>query len=201
MKNKIYKKIKNLYSNYNGYSLENKDTYYKKKAKNNSDLASTYGEIVPQAVSKMIDIFKVNENDVFFDLGCGNGKVVTQYYLETNCAASYGVEFSTTRYKQCLEIKEKIKKENARQIDFFRGNFAKPKIDLSKGTLFYLCSTCFSSDVMYKIWTKINQSKNLKAIMALTRFPENCDFSRLKHQESTDFKCTWATSTGYIYWF
>ena len=42
----------------------------------------------------MLDI---QANDVFYDLGCGSGKIVVQVALETNCLASKGIEIMKER--------------------------------------------------------------------------------------------------------
>ena len=106
---KITQRIKNLYKNLHPYSLDYDDAYYKDKNQNKTDIDSTYGEILPNAVSKLINNLTIKEDDVFVDLGCGNGKVVVQFYLQTPVKESLGIEFSTTRYNQAKKVLENIK--------------------------------------------------------------------------------------------
>lgn len=50
------------------------------------------GEIVPRSVSKIIDLLRMNEDDVFVDVGAGIGNVAVQVVLETNIKLSIAVE-------------------------------------------------------------------------------------------------------------
>ena len=199
-KEQAIKKVKSLYSGVNSYSLDNDDPYNKLKEHNKNDVFSTYGEILPAGVNRIINNISMDKNDVFFDLGCGCGKVVTQFYYQTCVKSSNGVEFSTTRFSQAQEIKEKIKITDNR-LNFYRSNFLKKNLDLSHGTIFYIASTCFNKETMKKIWDKISNNKNLNAIVVLTRFPKTCDFSKVKKTKTIKVPCSWAKSGAKIYYF
>ena len=197
-KEQAIKKIKSLYTEVNSYLLNENDPYNKLKKHNKNDVVETYGEILPKGVSEIINNISIDKNDVFFDLGCGCGKVVTQFYYQTCVKSSNGVEFSTTRFSQAQEIKEKIKITDNR-LNFYRSNFF--NTDLSHGTIFYIASTCFNKETMKKIWDKISNNKNLNAIIVLTRFPKTCDFSIVKRTKSIEVPCSWAKSGAKIYYF
>jgi hypothetical protein len=197
---KVIEKIKHIYKGIDSYSLDDKDPYNNlNKFKNKNDVFSTYGEILPIGVCKIIKNISIDKNDVFFDLGCGCGKVVTQFYYQTCVKSSNGVEFSTTRFSQAKKIKEKIKE--ADRLNFYRSNFVNKNLDLSHGTIFYTCSTCFSDNLMRKIWKKISNNENLNAIIVLKDFPDNCDFSKVKRTKSIEIPCTWAKTGAKIYYF
>jgi SAM-dependent methyltransferase len=200
----IKKRIKNLYSNISGYSLDKNDPYNNlNNFKNKSDVVSTYGEITPNGVSKIIENLFISKNDVFYDLGCGTGKVVTQFYYQTCVKSSNGVEFSTTRFKDAIKIKSKIENQEGKneRINFFRYNFLNKKLDLSNGTIFYSASTCFEDKTMYKLWEKIHGNPNLNAIILLTEFPSKCDLSRVKRIKDINVTCSWSKSNAKIYYF
>ena len=78
-KEQSIKKLKSLYAGMSSYSLDANDTYNKLKEHNKNDVFSTYGEIIPSGVCKIINNISIDKNDVFFDLGSGCGKVVTQF--------------------------------------------------------------------------------------------------------------------------
>ncbi len=202
-KQQAIKKVKSLYAEVNSYLLDENDPYNKLKKNNKNDIVETYGEILPKGVNEIINNISIDKNDVFFDLGCGCGKVVTQFYYQTCVKSSNGVEFSTTRFSQAQEIKEKIKKNEvtADRLKFYRSNFF--NIDMSHGTIFYIASTCFNKETMKKIWDKISNNKNLNAITVLTKFPKTCDFSRVKRNKSIEVPCSWNKSGNYakIYYF
>ena len=199
-KEQAIKKVKSLYTGVNSYSLDENDPYNKLKENNKNDVVETYGEILPKGVDRIINNISIDKNDVFFDLGCGCGKVVTQFYYQTCVKSSNGVEFSTTRFSQAQEIKEKIKITDNR-LNFYRSNFF--NINLSHGTIFYIASTCFNKETMKKIWDKISNNKNLNAIIVLTKFPKTCDFSKVKRKKSIEVPCSWNKSGNYakIYYF
>jgi len=196
---KITQRIKNLYKNLHPYSLDYDDAYYKDKNQNKTDIDSTYGEILPNAVSKLINNLTIKEDDVFVDLGCGNGKVVVQFYLQTPVKESLGIEFSTTRYNQAKKVLENIKEKKHKKISYIRNNFL--NVDVSHGTIFYSASTCFTDETMFKIWNKLMENKNLNAIIILKDFPENCNFSRVKGTRKFKVGCSWAMSEAKIYYF
>lgn len=202
-KEQAIKKVKSLYTGVSSYSLNENDPYNKLKEHNKNDVVETYGEILPKGVDIIINNISIDKNDVFFDLGCGCGKVVTQFYYQTCVKSSNGVEFSTTRFSQAQEIKEKIKKNEviANKLNFYRSSFVNKNLDLSHGTIFYIASTCFNKETMKKIWDKISNNKNLNAIIVLTRFPKTCDFSIVKRTKSIEVPCTWAKSGAKIYYF
>ena len=197
-KEQAIKKVKSLYNGVNSYLLKKNDPYNKLKEHNKNDVIETYGEILPKGVNEIINNISIDKNDVFFDLGCGCGKVVTQFYYQTCVKSSNGVEFSTTRFSQAQEIKEKIKITDNR-LNFYRSNFF--NIDLSHGTIFYIASTCFNKETMKKIWDKISNNKNLNAIIVLTRFTKTCDFSKVKRTKSIEVPCSWDKSGAKIYYF
>lgn len=200
----IKKRIKNLYRNISGYSLDENDPYnHLNNFKNKNDVVSTYGEIMPNGVSKIIENLFISKNDVFYDLGCGTGKVVTQFYYQTCVKSSNGVEFSTTRFKDAMKIKNKIENQEGKteRINFFRYNFLNKNLDLSNGTIFYSASTCFEDKTMFKLWEKIHGNPNLNAIILLTEFPSKCDFSRVKRIKDIKVPCSWSPSDAKIYYF
>ena len=47
-----------------------------------TNVFTTYGEMLPSSVTKIINFLKINNNDIFYDLGSGSGKFVNQIYLQ-----------------------------------------------------------------------------------------------------------------------
>jgi len=69
--------------------------------------ASVYGEITMQGVSKVIAKFREafnKPNAVFYDLGCGLGRMVGQVALLTNVTRSIGVELCPNRYAAAKKL-------------------------------------------------------------------------------------------------
>jgi hypothetical protein len=157
--------IKKIYKNYSGFGLHKHDKLF---SINSDDVHPTYGEILPESVSTMIANLNITKNDVFYDLGSGTGKVVVQFYLETPVKKAVGIELGTVRHEIATDIETFIKNKfesKYKQLNFINDNFL--NVDTTDGTIFYLCSTCFTDELMNKLYHKIKQSSRLKYIITL----------------------------------
>eukprot|EP00928_Gymnodinium_smaydae_P065134 TRINITY_DN48316_c0_g1_i1.p2 TRINITY_DN48316_c0_g1~~TRINITY_DN48316_c0_g1_i1.p2 ORF type:complete len:267 (+),score=71.88 TRINITY_DN48316_c0_g1_i1:150-950(+) len=59
--------------------------------------SSTYGELEPQAIPRLLRALALTPDDVFFDLGCGTGKVLVGAALGSPVARCVGLELAATR--------------------------------------------------------------------------------------------------------
>lgn len=159
----------------------------------------TYGEITPEGASMLIKEYKLNGNDVFYDLGCGVGKLVFQVLLEGGVKKSIGIELSPTRIKYAKDAQEKLKDilstHKCGIIDFLEQNML--DADLSDATALYVASTCFSDDVMTQLAKKLSTLKPGLRLVTLTKLPTLYNF-RLDKQLTIPM--TWSpNSTAYVY--
>ena len=166
MSKKIGAFIDKIYKSHSGFGLKHTDKAY--QLSGNKDVFTTYGELLPSSVSKLINHLNIDGNDVFYDFGSGTGKVVAQMYIETPVKKAVGIEISDDRYNISTQIKEKLKNEfysKHKRIKFINDNFL--NVDTTDGTIFYMCSTCFSDDLMNKLHEKMTKSPNLKTVITL----------------------------------
>lgn len=164
------KYINKLYSNTTGFKLADNDKLH--SANNTEDVFSTYGEITPSAVSEMIASINVNNDDVFYDLGSGTGKVPVQFYLETPVKKAVGVELGTHRYTVSMNVKNFIDTNfysKYKTLEFINENMK--EVDLSDATIVYMCSTCFSDKLLMDMYDKLKYNTNLKYIISLKEIP------------------------------
>ena len=86
-------------------------------------------------VEKMLEMAKVNKDDLVFDLGCGDGRIVVTAAKKYGCKG-VGVDIDPARIKDSLATmrKEKVTKE---QVDIRQGDALKVK-DLEKATVIML---------------------------------------------------------------
>lgn len=165
---KNHTELEQLYSNVSGFGItsEERDTISKAGG------APTYGEILPKSVSAILEDLKLTENDVFYDLGSGVGKVTLQVYLESPVKKSVGVELSPTRHAYAMKVYGKLKDagklQNNRDLVFLEENIMETKID--DATVIFLCSTCFSSELMDVLAHKIKHLKKGTKILTLKDF-------------------------------
>lgn len=113
--------------------------------------ASVYGEITMQGVSKVIAKFREafnKPNAVFYDLGCGLGRMVGQVALLTNVTRSIGVELCPNRYAAAKKLADSAFFPAAKP-EFIEGNFLDQ--DYSDATIVYIDNTMYNKDVLQRL--------------------------------------------------
>lgn len=88
-------------------------------------------------VKKMLDMAKVTKDDLVYDLGCGDGRIVCMAARDYK-AKGVGVDIDPARIKDCMETMKKFKVTKD-QVEFRQGDALKVK-DLEKATVvtFYM---------------------------------------------------------------
>jgi SAM-dependent methyltransferase len=111
---------------------------------------AVYGEVTQQSTDAIVSHFKehFNENAVFYDLGCGLGKMVAHIALQYNIKKVCGVELSKERINGANYIKETYCK-GINNISFIEGDFLKQNI--SDATVVYCDNTMYDNELTEKI--------------------------------------------------
>jgi hypothetical protein len=119
---------------------------YRNKTKFDEDKYSTYGEVTQISTNGIVDEFKdyFNEDTVFYDLGCGIGKMVAHIGLQYNPKKSCGIELSKERIQGAFDIKEKYCKE-MENISFINESFF--NCDVSDATVVYCDNTMYDAEL------------------------------------------------------
>jgi SAM-dependent methyltransferase len=132
----------------------------------------TYGEIKPESVRLFYPFFR--KDDVFYDLGCGTGKVVLQVAYEKDIK-SIGVELN----KERLEIARSVSDEMGMsdKVQFIEGDIS--KMSYEGGTVFYLCSTCFDDELMQLLWENLSKVQSIRYIFTLRPFPSKREIQKI----------------------
>lgn len=188
--------INNTYQEENGFSISGDEREFIEKSGGNA----TYGEILPQSLAQLIQKLGLTKNDVLFDLGSGAGKVCMQVAL-TSPAQAIGIELSETRHALADRMKEKLIDAgiltDANKLQFIEGNIA--EIDLSIGTVFFMCSTCFSDELMKKLVQKFEQITHPIKIVSLRTLPLD-ETSTINLVNTLTLPMSWSEgSSVYIY--
>jgi len=113
--------------------------------------ASTYGEITMLGASSVISKFSKRLQDpecVFYDLGCGLGRMVGQVALLSNVKKATGVELCPNRFTAANELADSIDWP-ATKPTFINGNFLEQ--DYSDATVVYVDNTMYKSEVVDRI--------------------------------------------------
>ena len=159
----------------------------------------TYGEITSDSVAKLLSDLHLTAKDYFFDLGSGVGKVCVQAALTTP-AYAIGIELSPTRYQGAQLIKEELIKRkiltNPDKLMFIEQNII--NADLSKATVIFMCSTCFSDSLMETLANKMAHECNSGLrVITLKSLPQHAQFTLIKTYE---LPMTWSQgSPVYLY--
>jgi SAM-dependent methyltransferase len=171
------KNINQLYSHRN-------PTINQKECDNISKQGSkaTYGEILYTSMQRILDDLKLSKKDVFYDLGCGTGKVVVQCYLNTKVKKTCGIELSPTRFNHVQAVKNELKEQNRifkkRKLEFLLEDIQSS--NLKDATAVYMCSTCYPDNLMKKLTKKLEMGKKDLRIVTLKKLAENKTFSLVK---------------------
>jgi len=132
------------------YNISPYEIKYRNKTEFKSEYTDLYGEITQQATNELVNHFKeqFNEDSVFYDLGCGLGKMVVHIGLQYNVKKSCGIELSKERMICARHIKETYCKDNT-NISFIEGDVFDN--DLSDATVIYVDNTAFPNELTTKI--------------------------------------------------
>jgi SAM-dependent methyltransferase len=132
------------------YKISPHSKEYKNQTYFGENRNDVYGEITQISTNGIVDEFKdyFNENTVFYDLGCGLGKMVAHIGLQYNPKKSCGVELSRERMKCARHIKETYCKEMD-NIGFINESFL--NCDVSDATVVYCDNTMYDNELTKSI--------------------------------------------------
>lgn len=158
----------------------------------------TYGEILYPSLTTVIDYLEINDQDVFYDLGSGIGKVALHFFLKTPIKKASGIEAAEARQNSAQKIYRQVKEEfpelyaNGRTLTSQCGNFL--EVDISDATIIYTCSTCFGEELLKNLGAVFDQCPNLKYVVSLKAIPQVLPLDR-----TLEIECTWDKTKCYVY--
>ena len=79
-----------------------------------------------------------------------------------------------------------------RELSYFNENFL--EYDISQATIIYMCSTCFSDELLNDMAKVIERCPNIRYVLSLKAFQ-----SKLPLKDTFSIECTWGTTTCYFY--
>ncbi len=150
---------------------------------------AVYGEMIPEGMNIILDGLNLSEEDTFIDLGSGVGKVVIQVALSRPALKVKGIELSKERFSSSISAKDFIKKFMLHEekklwedkVEFIHGDILKEQ--MRDVTCAFMCSTCFSDNVIDQCAYRLLESPKLRLIATLSRFSDECEekFDIVKH--------------------
>jgi len=169
-----------------------------KEKNEKSKVFLTYGEILYPSVNKLIEYLDINDQDVFYDLGSGVGKVALQFLLKTPVKKAQGIEASNARHQHAEKVYKTVQTEfpelfaSGRELKSSQDNFL--EADISDATIIYTCSTCFSEELLKSLAEVFDRCPNLRYIISMKAIS-----SKLPFDSIIDVDCTWDKSRCHIY--
>jgi SAM-dependent methyltransferase len=178
------------------WSLSSSDNQAFKEVKS----SLTYGEILPNSIEELLIHLNLNINDVFYDLGCGLGKMVAQVYLCSPAKKVIGVELTSSRFLQAKKMLTKLQRVPGmaanRKVDILQGDIAIETC--SDATVVYMCSTCYPPTLINSIVENLCTHSTIGLrLISLKRLPVLLQFSLV---EKFNLEMTWSkASPVYVY--
>lgn len=148
-----------------------------------------YGETPFFTWEKIIRKAGITKSDIVYDLGCGSGRLVWQLGLADYQAV--GIEINPYLARAAARFGRLLKIEDCQIIE---GDIL--KIDLRRGTVFYLPATAFSQGQLNAINMKLSDLPKGAKIICLTHPLAN---PRFKLTDKSTLPFSWAEEEVYFY--
>lgn len=156
---------------------------------------STYGEIKYEGAMTVMNECNIGPQDVFFDLGSGNGKMTMLVFVNGNVKKAIGVEFFPERYynaekglKNLYKMMPELLSED-RTLSYQLQNI-KDVYYLGDATVIFMCSTCYPEELLQIVYNKIKESPNIRCIITHKPFDKFKEI--LPNKKLIKVNCTWA---------
>lgn len=167
--------------------------------KDNSDVNVVYGEPCAYEIDNLIQELNINENDVFYDLGSGNGNVCATVLFGSSCKKAVGIELSDTRHNEAIRIKNQIYKNHPdktidKQLIFINDNFM--NYNYEDATIVFMDSVLFENKTINNIEKKLKNNPNIRYFISMKNEYTPIFFKYIK---TLNIKASWGSSRFNIY--
>ncbi|CAI5746155.1 unnamed protein product [Peronospora destructor] len=140
----------------------------------------TYGEVsVESMATTILPLLNLEEDDVFFDLGCGTGKILVQAVLQTPCKRATGIELMQNRVLEGHKALKRLQERNIailrdKQIEIFRGDIFVPpeQARLMDATVVFINNVMFGPALMLKVMELLKDMSKLRCVITLRKICE-----------------------------
>src|SRR3990167_10311227 len=123
-------------------------------------LSETNGEILYTSINKLLSLIPLTQDDVFFDLGSGVGKIVLQVFLKTPVKEAAGIELLPELHEKAVIAAQKIQRDlpefyaDNRKLTMIQGSFLDTAF--SNATVVFIGATCFPPSLLNALGKKID---------------------------------------------
>jgi SAM-dependent methyltransferase len=172
---------------------------YSQELTSNRDISETNGELLYVSINKLFAHVTLTDQDVFFDLGSGLGKMILHVYLQTPVKEVYGIELLVNLHKQAMLAAERVKHDlgilqAVKKMEFICGDFF--EINFNTATVVFINSVCFGQDIMLKLEKIINSIPSIHTVITLRPMD---NLQHVSFKKSIHLQGSWDAALGYIY--
>lgn len=138
-----------------------------------------YIPLSQKLIRKILSFGGLSSNDVFYDLGCGDGRILISGLSNFNVSKAVGYEVAPWPYFKTLFL---IKRNRFKKIDLFRKNCL--KADIGQATFIYLYLFLKLVDkVAYKIATNGTPGAKILCVEFPIDTNQHIEFQLLKSEK------------------
>ena len=137
-------------------------------------------------LDKALEMLKIEENDVVYDIGCGDGRFILKCASNTNVKKSIGIEINEER---CKEVQNKIDELNlGEKCSILCGNAL--EMDFSNATAIFIYLVPRGFRIILPYLLKLNHP--LRVVTYMSPLPEQTAV-QIEHvnTSSTDDETRW----------
>lgn len=170
-----------------------------------------YGEVTYAGMEPLYSALQLKSGDVFYDLGCGVGKLVLYVALRGQAKRSIGLEIGERRQAVAGGVCQMLSAELANQragkasslaqiercaeFDVVLGDISRQRY--SDATVVVLTNLCMDQGVQNRTIECLMRCPSTRRIVSITPLPSHV---RLKLTRTVRVSCTWAKiSTWHVY--
>jgi len=173
----------------------------------------TYGEME----YKGIEIFAKNsfqfignksKNIVFFDIGCGNGKIPLYMSQFPAVKFSYGIELVDIRYNKSIEIQQNLAKkypEFTKKVEFIHGNMLEVNFTekiLQHQCIIWISNLCFPAEITKQLFDKLAAEIPVGSVIGCSKYPEFLpEQTRFESVKNVDIPMSWNQTGSQVHFF
>lgn len=172
------------------YKISPYKTEYYNRTLFANEREAVYGEITQQSTDAIVNEFKTyfNENAVFYDLGCGLGKMVAHIGIKYGVKKSCGIELSKERIDGANYIKQNYCLEY-NNISFINKSFF--NCDLTDATVVYCDNTMYD----YEFDKKIINSLPKGCLIILRKGTQEVNGQKVNKINKENFPTTYSSKS------
>jgi precorrin-6B methylase 2 len=155
---------------------------------------TTYGEMTQEGIEQLSELLLKygGPGKVFYDLGCGSGKIPCGIALLHPNIRAKGIEVVQDRFHLAEKARRSLPLDVQRRVDFYWGSVLDEP--LSDMTSCFISNLCFGPELNEKIARKLEQDvKSGTLIVCSTALPFTNQFTLL---EQTIIPMTWSSNSS-----